>query len=283
MKFRVPVHGSHATIGRQVGGRAQVEFRGFNVNKKVCVLTGSSSGIGAASAILFAQRGWDVCVNYSKDPVPAEKVAAVCRGHGADVLIERADVSDDAQCVKVAKRVKEHFGRCDTLVNNAGTTKFVDLKDLDGLDAADFQKIYAVNVIGPFQMTRAFAPLLRENSGAAVVNVSSIAPLLGGGSSIAYIASKGALNALTLVLARVLGPQIRLNVVAPGMVDSPWLRNGLGPERFAAMLRNYESTSALSTLVTPEDVAETIYYLGAIASKTTGEVHLVDGGRRVGR
>jgi NAD(P)-dependent dehydrogenase (short-subunit alcohol dehydrogenase family) len=253
------------------------------VNKKVCVVTGSSSGIGAASAILFAERGWDVCVNYSKDPLPAEKVAAVCRGHGADVLIERADVSDDAQCVQVAKRVKEHFGRCDTLVNNAGTTKFVDLKDLDGLDAADFQKIYAVNVIGPFQMTRAFAPLLRESSGAAVVNVSSIAPLLGGGSSIAYIASKGALNALTLVLARVLGPQIRLNVVAPGMVDSPWLRNGLGPEGFEAMLRNYESASALSTLVTPEDVAETIYYLGAIASKTTGEVHLVDGGRRVGR
>jgi len=253
------------------------------VTKRVCVVTGSSSGIGAASAILFAQRGWDVCVNYSKDPKPAENVAAMCKSHGADVLIERADVSDDAQCVQVAKRVKEHFGRCDTLVNNAGTTKFVDLKDLDGLDAADFQKIYAVNVIGPFQMTRAFAPLLRDNSSSAVVNVSSIAPLLGGGSSIAYIASKGALNALTLVLARVLGPQIRVNVVAPGMVDSPWLRNGLGPERFAAMLRNYESTSALNTLVTPEDVAETVYYLGAIASKTTGEVHLVDGGRRVGR
>src|SRR5258708_10321951 len=257
--------------------------RGFNVNKKVCVITGSSSGIGAASAILFARRGWDVCVNYSKDPLPAEEVAALCKGHGADVLIERADVSDDAQCVQVAKRVKEHFGRCDTLVNNAGTTKFVDLKDLDGLDAADFQRIYAVNVIGPCQMTRAFAQLLRDNSGGAVVNVSSIAPLLGGGSSIAYIASKGALNALTLVLARVLGPQIRVNVVAPGMVDSPWLRNGLGPERFAAMLRNFESSSVLYPLETPEDLAQTIYYQGATAVKTTGEVHLVDGGRRVGR
>jgi 3-oxoacyl-[acyl-carrier protein] reductase len=253
------------------------------VKKKVCVVTGSSSGIGAASAILFAQRGWDVCVNYSKNPQPAEKVAAICRSHGADVLIERADVSDDAQCVQVAKRVKEHFGRCNVLVNNAGTTKFVDLKDLDGLDAADFQKVFAVNVIGPFQMTRAFAPVLRNNTDAAIVNVSSIAPLLGGGSSLAYIASKGALNALTLAMARVLGPQIRVNVVAPGMVDSPWLRNGLGPERFAATLRNYESTSALNTLVTPEDVAETVYYVGAIAAKTTGEVHVVDGGRRVGR
>ena len=125
------------------------------MNKKVCVITGSSSGIGAASAILFSQRGWDVCVNYSKDPRPAEKVAALCRGHGADVLIERADVSRDEQCRELATRVKRHFGRCDALVNNAGTTKFVDLKDLDGIGAADFQNIYAVNVIGPFQMIRA--------------------------------------------------------------------------------------------------------------------------------
>jgi NAD(P)-dependent dehydrogenase (short-subunit alcohol dehydrogenase family) len=253
------------------------------MNKKVCVITGSSSGIGAASALLFAQRGWDVCVNYSKDGKPAEKVAAACKSHGADVLIERADVSDDAQCVRMAMQVKQHFGRCDALVNNAGTTKFVDLKNLDGLDAADFQKIYAVNVVGPFQMTRAFVPLLRDRPSGAVVNVSSIAALLGGGSSIAYIASKGALNALTLSLARVLGPHIRVNAVAPGMVDSPWLRNGLGPERFEALLRSYESTSALGALVSPEEVAEAIYYLGAIASKTTGEVHLVDGGRRLGR
>ena len=253
------------------------------MHKKVCVITGSSSGIGAASAALFAQRGWDVCVNYSKDANPAEKVAAACRAQGADVLIERADVSDDAQCIRLAMQVKKHFGRCDTLVNNAGTTKFVDLKNLDGLDAADFQRIYAVNVVGPFQMTRAFTPLLRDQPSGAIVNVSSIAPLLGGGSSLAYIASKGALNALTLSLARVLGPQIRVNAVAPGMVDSPWLRNGLGPERFEAMLRSYEATSALGSLVAPEDVAETIYYLGAVAFKTTGEVHVVDGGRRVGR
>lgn len=253
------------------------------MNKKVCVITGSSSGIGAASAILFSQRGWDVCVNYSKDPKPAEKVAALCRGHGADVLIERADVSLDEQCRELATRVKRHFGRCDALVNNAGTTKFVDLKDLDGIGAADFQNIYAVNVIGPFQMIRALAPLLRSSANAAVVNISSIAPLIGGGSSVAYIASKGALNALSLALARALGPQIRVNVIAPGMVDSPWLRNGLGPERFEAMRRNYESTSALNSLVQPAEVAETVYYLGAVASKTTGEVHLVDGGRRVGR
>jgi len=253
------------------------------MSKKVGLITGSSSGIGAACAILFSERGWDVCINYSRDAKRAEAVAADCRSRGAEVIVERADVSDDIECVRLARRVEERFGRCDALVNNAGTTKFVDLLDLGGLDAADFQAIYAVNVIGAFQMTRAFAPLLKKSASGGVVNVSSIASLMGAGSSIAYAASKGALNTLTLALARALSPQVRVNAVAPGMVDSPWLRNGLGAERFAAMLRNYESSSALATLVSPKDVAETVYYLCAIATKTTGEVHVVDGGRRLGR
>jgi 3-oxoacyl-[acyl-carrier protein] reductase len=253
------------------------------VNKKVCVITGSSSGIGAASVALFAQRGFNVCVNYSRDAKPAEAVAQICKSHGAEVLLQRANVAEDADCVQLAAQVRERFGRCDVLVNNAGATKFVELKDLHGLDAGDFQRIYSVNVIGAYQMTRALAPLLKMAHGAGIVNVSSIASLLGGGSSIAYIASKGALNAMTLTLARVLGPDIRVNAVAPGMVDSPWLKNGLGAERFEGMLRNYQAASALGALVTPEEVAEAIYYLGALASKTTGEVHVVDGGRRVGR
>src|SRR6201999_2849470 len=130
------------------------------MNKKVCVVTGSSSGIGAATALLFAQRGWNVCVNYSRDKAAAEKIAETCKELGADVLLERADVSDDAQCAQFAARAEAQFGRCDALVNNAGTTKFVDLKDLDGLDAADFQTIYGVNLLGPFQMIRAFQPML---------------------------------------------------------------------------------------------------------------------------
>lgn len=253
------------------------------MTRKVCVITGSSLGIGAASARLFSERGWNVCVNYSRDPAPAEQVAAECRNSGAEAMVERADVSDDAQCVQLARRVRDRFGRCDALVNNAGTTKFVDLKDLDGLDAGDFQRIYAVNVIGAFQATRAFASMLRENPGAAVVNVSSIASLLGAGSSIAYAASKGALNALTLSLARVLAPQVRVNAVAPGAVDTLWLKNGLGPERYDAMMNRYVSSSALGTGVSAEDVAQSIFYLAAGATKTTGEVHVVDGGRVLGR
>jgi NAD(P)-dependent dehydrogenase (short-subunit alcohol dehydrogenase family) len=253
------------------------------VTKKVCVITGSSAGIGAASAKLFSERGWNVCVNYSRDAGPAEQVAAACREFGAETMVERADVSDDAQCVQLAQRVKDRFGRCDALVNNAGTTKFVELRDLDGLDAADFQRIYTVNVIGAFQATRAFTALLRQSPGAAVVNVSSIASLLGAGSSIAYVASKGALNALTLSLARVLAPQVRVNAVAPGVVDTLWLKNGLGPQRYEAMMNRYEASSALGTGVSAEEVAQSIFYLAAGATKTTGEVHVVDGGRVLGR
>jgi NAD(P)-dependent dehydrogenase (short-subunit alcohol dehydrogenase family) len=222
-------------------------------------------------------------LNFSRDPQPALQVAAACREYGADVLVERADVADDGQCVRLAHRVQEHFGRCDALVNNAGTTKFVRLRDLKGLDAEDFQKIYAVNVIGAFQMTRALVPLLKERDSAAVVNVSSLAAVMGMGSSIAYIASKGALNSMTLALARALAPHIRVNAVGPGMVDSRWLREGLGAEGYAATQRAYESASSMGSSLTPQEVAETIFWFGAGASRTTGEFQLVDAGRYLGR
>jgi NAD(P)-dependent dehydrogenase (short-subunit alcohol dehydrogenase family) len=248
--------------------------------KKICVVTGSSSGIGAASALRFAREGWNVAINYSRDAARAEASASLCKDAGAEVLVQKADVADDSACRAFAAAVEERFGGCDALVNNAGSTKFVDLRDLDGIDAADFQRIYAVNVIGAFQMVRAFAPLMRGRPGAGVVNVSSIAAVLGAGSSIAYVASKGALNALSLSLARVLGPDIRVNVVAPGMVDSAWLREGLGAEKFEINRKGYSARAALNTIVTPEDVAETIFWLGAGAARTTGEVTLVDGGLR---
>jgi 3-oxoacyl-[acyl-carrier protein] reductase len=252
------------------------------MNKKVCVITGSSSGIGAATAILFAERGWDVCINYSRDPKPAQAVAQACRAQGADALVERADVSQDEQCLEVAARVKAHFGRCDVLVNNAGATKFVALRNLEGLNAEDFQRIYAVNVVGAFQMTRAMVPLLKQSAGAGIVNVSSIASRNAIGSSMAYMASKGALNSMTTALAKALGPQIRVNAVLPGMVDSRWLRDGLGAERYAAAQQHYESNATLAALVTPQEVAEAIFWLGAGAVKTTGEFQLIDGGRLLG-
>ncbi len=253
------------------------------MSRKVCVVTGSSSGIGASTARLYAGNGWNVVINYSREETPAQEVAAECRALGAEALVVRADVSDDAQCRELAAEVEAVWGRADVLVNNAGTTKFVALKDLDGLSAADFQRIYSVNVIGAFQMTRAFVPLLRKNLGAGVVNISSIASFMGTGSSIAYMASKGALNAMTAGLARALAPDIRVNAIAPGLVETPWMQDGLGAERYAATVQAYQARAALDAVISPDDVADAAWWLGAGAAKTSGEVLLVDAGFRLTR
>jgi 3-oxoacyl-[acyl-carrier protein] reductase len=250
--------------------------------RKVCVVTGSSSGIGAATARLYAQRGWDVVVNYSRDVAPAEAVAAECRALGAEALVVRADVAADADCRRLAGEVEQRFGRADVLVNNAGTTKFVAAKDLDGLAADDFQRIYAVNVVGAYQMVRALVPML-ERSGGAIVNVSSIASMMGTGSSLAYMASKGALNALSAGLARSLAPRIRVNAIAPGLVETPWMEKGLGADRYAATVAGYRARAALDAVIAPEDVAEAAWFLGVGATKTTGEVLLLDAGLRLRR
>ncbi|HCE07313.1 MAG TPA: oxidoreductase [Oxalobacteraceae bacterium] len=251
------------------------------MDRKVCVVTGSSSGIGAATAKLFAKNGWNVVINFSRDATPAQAVAQECRTLGAEVLIIKADISSDDDCRRMAAEVGSAWGRTDVLVNNAGATKFVALKDLDGLSADDFHTIYSVNVIGAYQMTRAFVPLLKKHPGSGVVNISSVASIMGLGSSIAYMASKGALNAMTVGLARALGPEIRVNAIAPGLVETPWLQNGLGPERYAASVEHYKSRAALETVISPEDIADAAWWLGAGAAKTTGELLLVDAGLRI--
>jgi NAD(P)-dependent dehydrogenase (short-subunit alcohol dehydrogenase family) len=252
-------------------------------DRKVCVVTGSSSGIGAATARLYAERGWNVAINYSREAAPAEKVADECRALGVAAIAVKADVADDAACLRLAARVEAEWGRADVLVNNAGTTRFVAPTDLDALSAEVFQQVYAVNVIGAFQMTRALMPLLKRHPVAAIVNVSSVASMLGVGSSIAYMASKGALNAMTFGLARAFGPEVRVNAVAPGLVETPWLRGGLGEARYAATVAAYKGRATLAEVIAPEDVARSIWYLGVDAAKTTGEVLLLDAGLRLSR
>ena len=251
--------------------------------RKVCVVSGSSSGIGAATVRRFAREGWDVVVNFSRQADPAQAVARQCRELGATVLVVKADIAADADCRRLAAETAAHFGRADVLVNNAGTTKFVPINDLDGLDGDDFQRIYAVNVVGAYQMVRAFVPLLRAQPGAGIVNVSSVASMMGRGSSLAYMASKGALNALTVGLARSLGPGIRVNAVAPGLVETPWLAQGLGAQRYDSAVKDWCDKSVLAQTLQPEDVADAIWWLGAGAAKTTGEVLLLDAGMRLGR
>jgi NAD(P)-dependent dehydrogenase (short-subunit alcohol dehydrogenase family) len=155
------------------------------------------------------------------------------------------------------------------------------VRNFDGLDAADFQRIYSVNVVGAFQMVRTLTPLLQKHPGSAVVNISSIAAATGLGSCLAYAASKGALNTLTLSLARALGPAVRVNAIAPGLVETPWLQNGMGAEKYAAGVAAYKARTALADIIVPEDIARTAWYLGVDALKTTGEVLLVDAGTKV--
>jgi NAD(P)-dependent dehydrogenase (short-subunit alcohol dehydrogenase family) len=250
--------------------------------RRVCVVSGSSSGIGAATVRRFAREGWDVVVNFSRQREPAEAVAAQCVALGARAEVLQADVADDAQCRYLADETKRLFGRCDVLVNNAGTTKFVALKNLDGLQAEDFHQIYAVNVIGAYQLARAFVPMLEAQPHAGIVNISSVASMMGRGSSIAYMASKGALNAMTVGLARALAPGIRVNAIAPGLVDTPWLKQGPG-ERYPKYVKEWTDRAALEDVIQPEDVADAAWWLGAGALKTTGEVLLLDAGFRLTR
>jgi 3-oxoacyl-[acyl-carrier protein] reductase len=244
--------------------------------KRIAIITGSGSGIGAATALELSQRGWGVVINYSKSEAQAEKVAAKCE----DAIVVQADVGEDAQCRKLAQAALDKWGRIDALVNNAGTTKFVKHADLDGLSAEDFLRIYRLNVVGPFQMARACAPALKSGKG-AVVNVSSVAALLGTGSSIAYAASKAALNSLTMSLARVLGPDVRVNAVCPGYVDTPWQTNALGVERAGQAAAHYSTLVPLKDYARPEDIADTIAWLVEGARQVTGETIFVDGGMHI--
>ena len=249
--------------------------------KPVALVTGSSSGVGAACVEQLAKAGWDVVVNDSRSAEAAEAVAERCRAAGAEVLLQQADVADDSACRALVAGVEARFGRLDALVNNAGITTFVAHSDLEGLTAEDFHHIYGVNTIGAFQMTRAAASLLRASGDGAVVNVASIAGVKGIGSSIAYAASKGAMITMTKSLARVLGPEVRINAVCPGFIQGEWLRQGMGPEVYDRTQAFLEGATPLKRTATADTVAEAIIMLISSASLVTGETLLLDGGHHL--
>ncbi|MFK0377943.1 SDR family NAD(P)-dependent oxidoreductase [Pandoraea sp. NPDC090278] len=253
----------------------------------VCLVTGAATGIGAATALRFAQDGWAVAINNFDDSTraAAEAVAAQCREAGAQTLVVDADVGDDAACRRMADAVGAKWGRLDALVNSAGTTRVIPHGDLEAIDAVEFERIYRVNLIGMFQMTRAAAPLLREQPAseasavsASVINISSLASLNGTGSSIAYAASKGAVNALTLSLARNLAPQVRVNAIAPGMVDDGLLRRVLGDEAYGRVVEGMRENSPLKRVSQPAEIAELAWFLAARAPAMTGQVLAIENG-----
>lgn len=248
---------------------------------RVAVVTGSATGVGSATARLLAGKGWRVAINYTRSEKEARETEAACRAAGVEALLVRADVADDADCRRLAGAALEAWGRIDALVNNAGVTRFADHRDLDALDAEDFQRLYAVNVVGAYQMIRACAPAMRKQGRGAVVNVSSIAGVTGLGSSVAYCASKAALNNMTVTLARALGPEIRVNAVCPGLIEGRWLREGLGEKTYDVLRQRYKDGTPLHRTAQPEDVAASIIWLIEGAQLTTGELLMVDAGMRI--
>ena len=248
--------------------------------KRVWLVTGSSSGVGEATALLLARQGAAVVINYSRNSSGAEEVVRRCVEAGGEAIAVRGDVARDADCRGLAAAALDRFGRLDGLVNNAGTTKFASMRDLDALSGDDFSRIYAVNLVGAYQMVRACLAPLRAAKG-SVVNVSSVAGTLGIGSSFAYACSKGALNTLTIALARALGPDIRVNAVLPGFTETRWLKEGLG-DAYEPAREAYCQQSALETTLTPEEVATSVVAL-LQSPKTTGQLLTVDAGRSIGR
>ena len=255
----------------------------MNLQAAVCIVTGAGTGTGAACAARLAGKGARVVVNYSKSEAEARQTVEKCEAAGAEALAVRGDVASDADCRALARAALDKWGRIDALINNAGITKFAAAADLDALDAEDFQRLYAVNVIGPYQMIRACAPAMKRQGAGAIVNISSISGVMGIGSSTAYVASKGALNAMTLALARALAPEIRVNAVCPGLIETRWHLSRFTPEEYAKFKANYEKTVPLAKAAQPDDVAEVALWLLEGAGLVTGECLLVDGGLHLGR
>lgn len=245
---------------------------------KVAVISGSATGIGAAVARRLAGEGWRVTVTYTRSKTEAEATAAACEALGAEVLLARTDVSQDADCRDLVARALDRWGRIDGLVNNAGVTKFVAAEDLDGLDVADFEQIFSVNLGGAWQMTRAAAPALKVSGHGAVVNISSHSGFSGSGSSLAYAASKGALNTLTLGLARTLAPAIRVNAVCPGYVATRWARKAFDDADYDNFKESIRQISPLKRVVEAEDVAEAVGWFLTGGALITGQLLVIDGG-----
>ncbi len=255
----------------------------------VAIITGSGNarGIGAETARVLCARGWRVVINYRSSKESAEQVVAACKAAvkaagtaatGGDAIAIQADVSDDAACKALVAATLAAYGRLDGLMNNAGLTKAAPAHDLDALSGDDFMRLYKNNVVSVYQMTRAAAPALKASGQASVVNIGSRAGVTGGGTSTAYAASKAAIHTLTKSLARVLGPEIRVNCVAPGFVTTDWHARERGQEAADKARAGMEAKALLKKVVSASEVAEMAVMLLTGATAMTGEVILMDAG-----
>jgi len=247
---------------------------------KTALVSGSAVGVGRATALEFAKRGANVVVNYSRSEQEAKETATEAERLGAKALLVRADVSDDKQVRAMLQQAVDRFGGLDVLVNNAAVTYFVNHADLEGMTEEMWDRILAVNLKGAFFCARAAAPALKATGHGAIVNIASVAGIRAIGSSIAYCASKAGLINLTIALARVLAPEVRVNCVAPGFIDTRWLRQGLG-ELFEPARQATAQQTPLGRVSAPEDIAQVVLSLVEGADFVTGQTIVVDGGNGI--
>jgi 3-oxoacyl-[acyl-carrier protein] reductase len=240
---------------------------------KVALITGGGTGVGRATSVQLAERGFHVAINYSRSESDAEATAAAAREKGVRAITIACDVANDVQVRAMIQRCQQQFGRLDVVVNNAGTTYFVEHTDLEAMTEEKWDRILAVNLKGPFFVSRAAIPLLRASGGGAIVNVASVAGVAGSGSSIAYAASKGGLITMTKSLAKALAPEIRVNAVCPGPIVSRWL------EGHEDMVAAAVKVTPLRRASTTDDIADVVTFLACDAGMMTGQALVVDGGR----
>ena len=246
-------------------------------DRKKALVTGGATGIGRSAVLALARAGFDIALIYGSSAAAAAAVAAEAQAPGAQALLLQCDVSDDAAVRQALARVDEAFGRLDALVNNAGTTAKWKVKDLESLDMAEWDRTFAVNVRGTFQVSRAAVPLLKKGHNPAIVNTASIVGLRPGPQPLPYAASKAAVVNLTKTLAWNLGPAIRDNAVAPGWMEGEWMERMLG-DKYDALMGKRAKLTPLGRCVTADDVAEVMLNLLTASRFVTGEVVVIAGG-----
>jgi 3-oxoacyl-[acyl-carrier protein] reductase len=246
--------------------------------RKCAVVTGGGSGIGAATSRALARAGYDVVINYSRNRDGAEAVAEQCRAEGGEAITAAGDIADDEACRAIVDAALGRFGRIDALVNNAGVTRHAPAADLAASNAVDFEHIFSVNVTGTYQMIRAAVPFLKQTDNGSIVNVSSDSAFSGDGSSLAYAASKGAVNTMTVGLARTLAPAIRVNAVCPGFVDTTWALAWHDEESYRVFKEGLIAAAPLHSIPDALDIADAILWLTDRATRVTGQCLVIDSG-----
>lgn len=245
------------------------------LQNKVALITGAGTGVGRACAVRFAKLGYHVVINYSRSEAEANETQQLVEAEGVQSLLVKCDVSVEAETLAMAEQTQAKFGRLDVLVNNAAVTHFVPGGHLDEMTEDKWDNILGVNLKGSFFCTKACAKMLAAGEGGAIVNVSSVAGLTGRGSSIAYSASKGAINTMTKSLAVALAPEVRVNAVLPGPIDSRWIREGANNWDLGEMTANYPIPRASQ----PDEIADGVVFLATATAMTTGQLLSIDGGQ----